>query len=313
MEGVVTYNVPHFFSGFHTIPWPVLIAIYLFLGGISAGAFIASVIAGYIDQEKYKNISRVGAYVAPLPVIIGTGLLILDLDRPYRAFSLFWNIHPTSVMSLGAWLLLIFSILSVLYAAIFMAESGKLSAAQPLVSSKNIIGLAGLICAFGTAIYTGVLISAVISIRELWSQTVPVLFTISALSTGIASVIFFLALSPNKDRNAINRLGWADSILIAIELGIILVWIIGMYNGTAGNKEAIREIVGGTFGGMFWIGVVLIGLLIPLVMEYKHLKEARTHAEAGTGSALIAAVLVLVGGMILRYVVLIGGQILPLT
>lgn len=313
MEGVVTYNVPHFFSGFHTVPWPVLIAIYLFLGGLSAGAFIASVIAGYIDREKYKNISRVGAYVAPLPVIIGTGLLILDLDRPFRAFSLFWNIHITSVMSLGAWLLLIFSILSVLYAMIFMAESGKLPAAKSLIPSKDIIGLAGLVGAFGTAIYTGVLISAVSSIRELWSQTIPVLFTVSALSTGIASVIFFMSLSSNKDKHAINRLGWADSILIAIEIGVILVWIIGMYNGTAGNKEAIGQIVGGTFGGMFWIGVVLIGLLIPLVMEYKHLKNVQGHPEAGVGSALIAAVLVLVGGMILRYVVLMGGQILPLT
>ena len=204
MESVVVYNVPHFFSGFHTVPFNWMVAVYLFLGGLGAGAFIAAVVSVYINREKYNSISRVGAYVAPLPVILGTALLIFDLDRPFRALSLFWNVHSVSAMSWGAWILMLFSVVAVIYALIHMAESGKLSAAEPLIPLKGIMELTGLVLAFATVVYTGVLLSLAGGSRGMFSQMIPVLFTVSAISTGVAAVMLFMSMSSDRDDHTLN-------------------------------------------------------------------------------------------------------------
>lgn len=313
MDAVVVYNVPHFFSGFHTVPFNWMVAVYLFLGGLGAGAFIAGVVAVYINREKYNSISRVGAYVAPLPVILGTVLLIFDLDRPFRALSLFWNVHSLSAMSWGAWILMLFSVVAVVYALIHMAESGKLSAAEPLIPLKGIMELTGLVLAFATVVYTGLLLSLASGSRGMFSQMIPVLFTVSAISTGVAAVMLFMSMSPDRDDHGINRLGWADSILIAIEISLVAVWLLAMINGSPANKESIQLLTSGPFSGMFWVGFVLVGLIVPLIMEVAHIKGSKGSSGHGIGTAFLASVLVLVGGMVLRYVVLIAGQTLPLT
>ena len=66
--------------------WNWSVALYLFLAGVSAGAFAISALAYFLGQEKYQNITRIGAYIAPFPLVFGIACLIYDLERP----SLFW-------------------------------------------------------------------------------------------------------------------------------------------------------------------------------------------------------------------------------
>jgi len=51
--------------------WNALIVFYLFTAGVSAGAFFVSGLATYLGGERYKRISRIGALIAPWPVILG--------------------------------------------------------------------------------------------------------------------------------------------------------------------------------------------------------------------------------------------------
>src|SRR4030043_1844746 len=92
--------------------WNWSVALYLFVAGVSAGAFAISALSYFLGEEKYQSISRIGAYIAPFPLILGILCLIYDLEKP----SLFWKLLVTfqshSVMSLGSWLLLVFSFLS---------------------------------------------------------------------------------------------------------------------------------------------------------------------------------------------------------
>ena len=101
-------------EGTHFVFWNWTIAVYLFVAGVSAGAFAISVLAYFIGEEKYEDIARIGAYIAPFPLIIGLLFLIYDLERPFTFWKLLVTVQINSVMSLGAWLLLVFSILSFL-------------------------------------------------------------------------------------------------------------------------------------------------------------------------------------------------------
>ncbi len=58
-------------EGTHFVFWNWTIAVYLFVAGVSAGAFAISVLAYFIGEEKYEDIARIGAYIAPFPLIIG--------------------------------------------------------------------------------------------------------------------------------------------------------------------------------------------------------------------------------------------------
>ena len=82
--------------------WNWIVAIDLFGAGLSAGAFIISATAYFLGRERYETITRIGAYIAPFPVIIGILALIYDLERPHLFWKLFLTFQPNSVMSLGS-------------------------------------------------------------------------------------------------------------------------------------------------------------------------------------------------------------------
>jgi polysulfide reductase chain C len=100
----------------HTVyHWNLLIAFYLFAAGVSAGAFFASGLATYIGGEQHKRISRIGALIAPWPVIVGLAALIFDLTKPFQFWWLFLTVEYTSPMSIGAWLLTLFTLVALVY------------------------------------------------------------------------------------------------------------------------------------------------------------------------------------------------------
>ena len=95
--------------------WNVLIVFYLFTAGVSAGAFFVSGLATYLGGERYKRISRIGALIAPWPVMLGLMSLIFDLTKPLEFWWLFLTVQYTSPMSIGAWLLTLFTVVSLVY------------------------------------------------------------------------------------------------------------------------------------------------------------------------------------------------------
>src|SRR5215472_8330788 len=97
--------------------WGILIVNYLFLGGISAGAFFASALALYLrnGDDANERIARYGAMIAPWPVSLGSLLLIFDLGNWTRFYKLFLHFRWQSPMSIGSWLLVLFTGVSAVY------------------------------------------------------------------------------------------------------------------------------------------------------------------------------------------------------
>ena len=93
-------------EGTNFIFWNWTVAVYLFVAGISAGAFAISALAYFIGEGKYQNVTRIGAYIAPFPLLFGLLCLIYDLERPRLFWKLMVTLQVHSIMSLGAWLLL---------------------------------------------------------------------------------------------------------------------------------------------------------------------------------------------------------------
>ncbi len=78
-------------------------------------------------------------------------------------------------------------------------------------------------------------------------------------------------------------------------------------------RHAISVIlVGGDLATLFWLGFVVIGLVLPVLVELKYIIPRLVHhAEFAPprGIEILIPVVVLIGGFMLRYVVVVAGQI----
>lgn len=287
------------------MPWPdIRLVLDLFLGGLGVGAFLVAVIASYFDKEKYENIVKTGAYLSPIAVIIGLILLVSELKQPQRFITTFWNTNPTSVLSWGVFLQSIFVLIALIYAwLVYSGSSGKL------------VGGLGILFAVIVGGYHGLLLSAA-QTRDLWNTAlVPALFMATAVATGIAAVVILASLFAGTSdiSSAVSKLNKAQGVTLSIILFLIIVYLITLFNSSPDAQVAARLLVTGSFGLIFWVGAVVIGLLLPLLIEaYDIYSTAGGEAAATATVPLLISVLVLIGGFVLRYVIVFAGQSLPL-
>jgi len=288
----------------HHISWGIPVAFDLFLAGFGAGALLLAVVADLFGGKRYQKIMRTGAIIAPWPVLLGVILLVVDLGNPLR----FWELlirngpgilmfNPTSVMSIGTWLLTIFVILSLLY-AVLSIFSWAFAWGDKL---RQAVGVVALPFALLVTVYSGVLLAATPNL--LWNSVfLPAVFSISALSIGIGGVVIVLALTHIYKQSVktdpfIPKLEKINSQVICLQLVIIILFLLARIGTTP-----MKMIIGSGFGLIMWIGIIGLGLVVPLIFGIKG--EAKRPQ-----SSLIVSALVLIGGFFLRYVVLIGGQI----
>jgi formate-dependent nitrite reductase membrane component NrfD len=311
-----------------TIEWGFLIVNYLFLGGLSAGLFFVSALATFLykidEPSPYTRIARLGALLAPWPVMIGCLLLIFDLGRWYRFYKLFLHLRLVSPMSIGSWLLILFTLISLVncYAWLTERQRNALFAKLPrtlaflskfnydIDSWRRRLALAGLPISVGVGIYTGVLLGAVQS-RPFWNTNlVAQLFLFSALSTGCAVLI--LGLAGREGRTQELRLLYGlDICFMVLEFFIVLPYLIHGELSVQAVQDSLRLVLGGPFTILFWVFFLGLGLLTPLVIELKELVPVVVSNREFHYNRIVttsAAVLILGGGFLLRYIFVFAGQ-----
>jgi formate-dependent nitrite reductase membrane component NrfD len=290
--------------------WGWEIPLYLFLGGMVAGIMIFTGIQLLRKGDEKPSVAfSLLPWAAPLLISLGMFFLWLDLEHPFNAWRFYLVFKVTSPMSWGAWILLGIYPASVLLAWVTtpsFLKSVVRERLDPIAlfrladkwAGENGRLLGGLNVGMGAAlgIYTGVLLGTMAA-RPLWnSALLGPLFLVSGLSTGAA----FMLLFGLTDRERVF-LGRADMGLIAAELSLIALWMIGLTTGGASSQAALASILGGSYTAAFWTLVVALGLLTPLVGEWLEFKHG---AAPGKGTA----VLVLIGGFALRWIMVFAGQ-----
>jgi formate-dependent nitrite reductase membrane component NrfD len=290
--------------------------------------FIVSALATFLykieEPSPYTRIARLGALLAPWPVMIGCGLLVFDLGHWYRFYKLFLHLRLVSPMSIGTWLLVLFNVIALVncYAWLTEAQRMELFAKIPervaFLRSFNFdidhwrrhLALAGLPISVGVGIYTGVLLGAVQS-RPFWNTNlVAQLFLFSALSTGCAALILGLARR-EQSAQELKLLYGLDICFMVLEFFIVLPYLIHGELSVQAVQDSLKLILGGPFTVLFWVFFLGLGLVTPLVIEITELvpvmlsnREFHYRRPIAAGTAL----LIMVGGFLLRYVFVFAGQ-----
>lgn len=292
------------------IPWGLMIVIYLFTAGLSAGAMMTSNLALLKDREKYERIIRWGTYVAPFPISFGTGMLLLDLGSPFNFYRLFLTLQVRSAMSYGSWAILLFAILSFVNLYLWLPERYR-PIKWPSQIEKWQRNLAKIMPVLSVIVasYTGFLLAE--AVRPLWDTLLlPILFLVSALSTGVAVVILAASLSRKNriQQQELHALTLVDMILILVEVVLFVGIILTLLAASEPQKLAINALFFGSYAWMFWLMIVFVGLFLPLGLELLELK-GRIQLRWALPTTLSSSLLVLLGGFFVRYVITYAGQL----
>ena len=294
--------------------WGIDIALDLFLGGLGVGTFIFSVLIHHLYGQRLKNVSQVAAYLAPIMVGMGLIFLMLHLGRPDRFYRIFIHFNVTSPLSWGGWLQAIFFGISVLHALMWFTErTGQLTEKLPGwlhdEKKRNVIGMLGVPFAIAVGVYHGFLLMMFNS-RPLWNTGPTVVMAICGfIMTGIALVVFVLSVLPSH-RDLLDELQQSKRILgatIVAQLFFVCLWLAALFYGPGESHNAMIRLIT-EFGLLFWGGAVLIGLIMPLIIGGGLFFRNRPGENQSTAIPLISSTMVLLGGFILRYVIIVAAQ-----
>jgi formate-dependent nitrite reductase membrane component NrfD len=151
--------------------WNWLVAIYLFLGGVGAGAYTIAAINSFIGEGAELS-TAVGLWIGFPALLIGSLCLVADLGSPTRAVLA--GMKPkTSWIARGFWIISAFMILAFGHLVLYLTDG----------PAQGVVAVAGIVFAVGTMAYTGILLGASKGIPFWRSGVVPVVFVVSALVT----------------------------------------------------------------------------------------------------------------------------------
>lgn len=289
-----------------TAVWGWEIPVYLFLGGMVAGMMI---IAGYfLFKEKHKNSDSIANYIPLISIVflsLGMGALFLDLEHKFFVWRLYTTFKISSPMSWGAWILIL--VYPLIIANMLMVPPSFIVNRFPHVNKitdyinsrprliQN-IGIGNMLLGGMLGVYTGVLLSTMGS-RPLWNTAILwVLFLISGLSTAAA---FVHMIAKNVQEREL--LAKADNGFIVIEMFVIALMLIGLATSSQAQIQAAQLLLGGPYTAPFWVFVVGMGLVLPLIIQLLAVNHKIKHTP-------IAPIMVILGGLILRFIIVAAGQ-----
>src|SRR5262249_24121039 len=293
-------------STFFTQPpdWQWLIISYFFVGGLAGGSYFLAVLIDLLGLPTDRWLARLGYYVAFPATVLGGLLLTLDLTRPQRFLHMLlgsqtWRplIKPRSPMSPGAWALLVFGAFTLVGFLAALAEEGRirrtgLVALRPPGLVGSIVGVVGALLGLYVAGYTGVLLS--VTNRPVWSDTplVGLLFLVSSASIS-AALLILLGQGHRLGSPGFRALQRFDAWVLALEVVVLVAFLASL--------GAVFRVWLSAWGLLLLVGVVVFWMLLPLALD-------RRPRMLGRLSTPVAAVLVLVGGFLLRLVIVLSAQ-----
>jgi formate-dependent nitrite reductase membrane component NrfD len=320
--------------------WSWEIPVYLFLGGVVAGMMVLGGLA-MLRIARGDDSRAFFSMHTPLLgfVLMNVGMLALLLDLTHRLYV--WRIYLTfqasSPMSWGSWVLLVVYGVLLLSALIRLPDTwpwlGRRVPQLRAVSDRlverplwlRVLGWSNIVLGVGLGIYTGILLNTMVA-RPLWNSAIlGPLFLFSGLSAGaamvhlsavllrgrpapqglvggaIASMIQPLGPQP-PDKTTVDALIRADLLFLAVELVLIGLLLINLQTSSASHAAAASLLTSGPYALPFWGLVVVLGVLVPIAWQGLELSHRVVHT-------VVPALLVLVGGFTLRWVMVNAGQL----
>ncbi|CDU13453.1 cytochrome c nitrite reductase subunit NrfD [Vibrio coralliirubri] len=310
-----------------TVVWDWIIAIYLFLAGMSSGAVMISI---YLKRKviegdpAHNGVLKATAFLAPFGIISGLLILVFHLTKPLSFWKIMIFYNPTSVMSMGVILFQVYMVILFLWIGIIFRDQivvflndqtwlkGRLDFVGNWIGKlevfENALEIFLAVLALMLAAYTGFLLSALNTFPLLNNPVLPILFLFSSLSSGAAACILFgvLVFKESPHSPSISWIHGFERPVVMFELFVLITFFTGLIFAGGQSEQAVWNAIGsGFWASWFWYGVIGVGMVLPLLLN------AVTPTSIRHSSVYIFSVtsLSLMGVLMLRTFVLYAGQL----
>ena len=286
MSNRIVWGTPHVFA--------------VFLIVAASGALNVASIASVFGRDLYKPLARLSGLLALALLAGGLAVLVLDLGRPDRLIVAMTYYNFKSIFAWNIFLYTGFFAIVALYLwTLFERRMNGYTKRAGLLAF-----LWRLVLTTGTGSIFGFLVA-----REPYnSALLAPLFIVMSFSFGLAVFVLVLMAACRWSGRALgdivlNRLGNLLGVFVAAVLYFVVVYhLTNLYIARQHEVERFFLWDGGVYTALFWLGQILIGGILPLVLLFK---------SASRRAIAAAAVCVIVGGLAQLYVLIIGGQAYP--
>lgn len=291
MTNQIVWGMPHVFA--------------IFLIVAASGALNVASIGSVFGQKMYKPLARLSGLMAMALLVGGLLVLVLDLGQPARLIVAMTTYNFKSIF---AWNVLLYvGFLAVVGVYLFTMMERK---ANPYTKGVGVLAFVWrLVLTTGTGSIFGFLVA-----RQGYDAAILApMFIIMSFAYGLAFYLLMLMFTFKADGREIgdtvmtrlkNLLG---TFTAAIFYFVLVYHLTNLYGTENHAYEAFILLNGGIFTLLFWIGWVLLGLLVPMAILF--------HPALGKsrGGIVAACLLILLGGLSAMYVIVIGGQAFPMS
>ena len=236
------------------ILWGWEVSAYIMSKAIAAGAFLIPFIAMLFGYEV-SDTSKLWSVGISLVFLGLTGLfLVMDLDRPDRFLNVLLRPQWNSWLVKGGYTITIFGLLVTLWGAATLFEWN--------IPEMPLLWITAFF-AILLAIYTAFLFAQAKG-RDFWqSPTLVIHMFVHSIMAGVAVFALVLLISGYENWMVILKNIMITAILI--NLSILLIELTITHPTTAA-KAVVKMITKGEYKAFFWIGVILLGNIIPLIL-----------------------------------------------
>jgi molybdopterin-containing oxidoreductase family membrane subunit len=289
MSNRIVWGMPHVFA--------------VFLIVAASGALNVASVASVFGRPLYKPLARLSALLALTLLAGGLAILVLDLGRPDRLIVAMTHYNFTSIFAWNIFLYTGFFAVVALY--LWMMFERRMN---------DYVGRAGMLAFVWRLVLTtgtGSIFGFLVAREPYNSALLAPLFIVMSFSFGLAIFLLVLMAACRLTSRAlgdvvVNRLGRLLGVFVAAVLYFVAVYhLTNLYVARQHEVERFILLDGGVYTLLFWLGQVLLGGVVPLVLLFSPLaKRARATLAA-------AAACVIAGGLAQVFVIIVGGQAYP--
>ncbi len=295
----------HYVTGMNNqIVWglPHVFAVFLIVA--ASGALNIASISSVFGKTAYKPLAPLSTLVALALLAGGLMVLVLDLGRPDR---LIVAMTIYNFKSIFAWNMILyngfFAIVGIYMWTMLQRNMNKYS---------RIAGFSAFFWRLALTTGTGSIFGFLVARQAYDAAIMAPMFIVMSFSFGLAIFLLIVIASYKWTERPLGdamfkRLKNLLGVFVAGVLYFVIVQhLTNLYATEHHGVEAFILRDGGIYTQLFWYGQIILGSLIPLAIIY--------HPTTGNSRSAIsvASILIVLGGLIQMYVIIIGGQAYPL-
>ncbi len=290
MTNQIVWGMPHVFA--------------VFLIVAASGALNVASISSVFNKKIYKPLSPLSGLLAIALLVGGLCVLVLDLGRPDRLIVAMTYYNFKSIF---AWNIILYNgFLAIVAIYLWMLMEKRFNKYSKAVGTFAFIWR--LILTTGTGSIFGFLVARQAYDAAIMAPT----FILMSFSFGLAIFnILLIGIYSGTERPLgsaiVERLRKLQGVFVAAVLFFVVIY--HLTNLYATEHHGIEKFIldgNNIYTGLFWLGFVLIGSVIPLMICL--MKGFKNSARW----LVTASIMIIAGGLAQMYVIIIGGQAFPM-